>query len=303
MEEVQFRSGFVTLIGRPNVGKSTLVNLLLGQKIAAVSPRPQMTRRRQLGIVTTDDYQIIFMDTPGIHHGKDKLDAYMNSTAIETVLDADLVVWIVDASVNPHKEDYMVAEEFSRLPRVPDVLMLLNKIDLLSKTELTQRQELYLELFPSAELCGISALKGENKETFLDLVVGHLPEGPPYYDPEQVTDLYEKEIASDLIRQSCLNMLRDEIPHGIAVRIDEYAEREDGMNYIHATILVERESHKGIVIGKGAKMLKRIGTYARTEIEEMIGQKIYLDLNVKTNKKWRNKPEVLIHLGYSTKRR
>ena len=301
MEEKVFKSGFVTLVGRPNVGKSTLVNQLLGQKVAAVSPRPQMTRRRQLAILTTDDYQIIFMDTPGIHKGSDKLDQYMNNTAIDTILDADLVVWIVDANSRPHKEDILVAEQMAEMPRLPSVLILLNKIDLVSKKDIPKRRASYLELMPQAQLCEISALNGKNHEVFLKMVLNHLPEGPQYYSAEQITDFYEKEITSDLIRQALLNMLHDEIPHGIAVRIDDYMEREEDVTYIHATILVERDSHKGIVIGKGAEMLKKIGSYARRQIEEMVEQKVYLELKVKANKNWRNKPEILTHLGYSTK--
>lgn len=298
----QFKSGFVTLVGRPNVGKSTLVNRLLGQKIAAVSPRPQTTRRKQFGILTTDDYQMIFMDTPGIHKVSDKLDQFMNDDARETILDADVVVWIVDVSEAPQPEDKMVADTFAELgTRIPPVLLLLNKVDLLNIEMRSIRRDLFHQLYPLAEICEVSALRGEGSDEFLLLILNHLQEGPLFYDPEQVTDLYERDIAADLVRQTCLNMLRDEVPHGIAVRVDEYTERKDGMIYIHATIVVERESHKGIVIGKNAEMLKKIGMKARQEIEEMGEQKVYLDLQVKVNQNWRNKPEVLQYLGYSMK--
>ncbi|NSW51461.1 MAG: GTPase Era [Anaerolineae bacterium] len=297
------KSGFVTLVGRPNVGKSTLVNQLLGQKIAAVSPRPQTTRRRQLGILTTDEYQIIFMDTPGIHKASDKLDQFMNDEARETLLDADLVVWIVDASVPPQPEDDLVAGTFLELgERLPDVILLLNKVDLLDSDTRAARLAAYSALFPAAQPLQASALRGEGQDELLEMAAVKLPEGPYYYDPDQITDLYERDIASDLIRQTCLNMLREEVPHGIAVRVDEFAERDNDLTYIHATILVERESHKGIVIGKGAAMLKKIGTQARKEIEEMGGYPVYLDLQVKVNKNWRNKPEILQFLGYSLKR-
>lgn len=298
MKEETFKSGFVTLIGRPNVGKSTLVNRLLGQKIAAVSPRPQTTRRKQLGILTTDDYQIVFMDTPGIHRGKDRLDHYMNEAAQETILDADVVVWIVDASLSPQPEDELIAELIQELPRTPTVLMLLNKVDKMKQGERQQQRKLFGDLLPEAELCEISALHGEGQEIFLSLLLDHLPEGPMYYDPDQITDFYERDIVSDLVRQSCLNMLRDEIPHGIAVRVDDFKERSTEQIYIHATILVSRESHKGIVIGKSAAMLKKIGSYARKEIEELVGAKVYLDLKVKVNKNWRDKPDMLDYLGY-----
>jgi GTPase len=299
MTEQAFKSGFVTLIGRPNVGKSTLINRLLRQKVAAVSPRPQTTRRRQLGILTTDEYQIIFMDTPGIHKGKDRLDEYMNSTAQETILDADIVVWIVDASVEPHSEDMMIADILKNLPRLPTLVVLLNKVDTLSEEEREVRKQVYSTLIESTVVCEISALHGEGQEDLLAVLLNHLPEGPLYYDREQITDFYEREIAADLIRQACLEELRDEIPHGIAVRIDEYKERSDDQTYVHATIIVSRDSHKGIVIGKGGLMLKQIGTLARKEIEEMTGSKIFLELRVKTNKNWRNNPDVLNYLGFA----
>lgn len=302
MPTEHFKSGFITLIGRPNVGKSTLINRLLGQKIAAVSPRPQTTRRRQLGILTTESYQIVFMDTPGIHQGSDRLDRYMNDTAQETILDADVVVWIVDASLAPQREDEMIGDMIKELPRMPKVLMLLNKVDKLKEPEREERRMAFSALLPAAECCEISALHGEGQEAFLQLLLDNLSEGPMYYDPEQVTDFYEREIASDLIRQACLNMLRDEIPHGIAIRVDEYKERSKGQLYIHATILVSRDSHKGIVIGKGAEMLKKIGSYARKEIEDLVGTQVYLELKVKVNKNWRDKADMLNYLGYTTGR-
>ena len=302
MTEQAFKSGFVTLIGRPNVGKSTLTNRLLQQKVAAVSPRPQTTRRRQLGILTTDDYQIILMDTPGIHKGKDRLDEYMNSIAQETILDADIVVWIVDASVEPQPEDLMIADILKSMPRLPMLVLLLNKVDTLTNEEREARKQAYSTLVESTVVCEISALHGEGQEDLLAVLLNHLPEGPLYYDPEQITDFYEREIAADLIRQACLEELREEIPHGIAVRVDEYKERSDDQTYIHATIIVNRESHKGIVIGKGGLMLKQIGTLARKEIEEMTGGKIFLELRVKTNKNWRNNPEILKYLGFAVGR-
>jgi GTP-binding protein Era len=242
------------------------------------------------------------MDTPGIHKGKDKLDRYMNDTAQETILDADVVVWIVDASLSPQPEDVMIGEMLNEMPRVPTVLMLLNKVDKLKEDKRVQQREVYGRLMPEAKLCEISALHGEGEKAFINLLLDHLLEGPMYYDPEQVTDFYEREIASDLIRQACLNMLREEIPHGIAIRVDEFKDRENGQIYIHATILVSREGHKGIVIGKGAEMLKKIGSYARKEIEDLVGTNVYLDLKVKVNKNWRDKADMLTFLGYTSGR-
>jgi GTP-binding protein Era len=281
------------------VGKSTLTNRLLQQKVAAVSPRPQTTRRRQLGILTTDEYQVIFMDTPGIHKGKDRLDEYMNSIAQETILDADIVVWIVDAGVEPQPEDLMIADILKNMPRLPTLVLLLNKVDTLSDEEHVARKQSYSTLVESTVVCEISALHGDGQEELLGVLLSHLPEGPLYYDPEQITDFYEREIAADLIRQACLEELREEIPHGIAVRVDEYKERSDDQTYIHATIIVNRESHKGIVIGKGGLMLKQIGTLARKEIEEMTDGKVFLELRVKTNKNWRNNPDILKYLGFA----
>ncbi|TLN05809.1 GTPase Era [bacterium] len=294
-----FRSGFVTLVGRPNVGKSTLLNGLLGQKIAAVSPRPQTTRRRQLGILSQDDYQIIFMDTPGLHKPVHKLGEYMNDVAAATLEDADLIVWLVDASQPLQEEDQLIAARLEKLgDHHPPVLLALNKIDLLLAGELAARGAEFQALLPSATLFSLSAASGAGRDALLARIVSALPIGQPYYDPEQITDLYERDIAADLIRESTLRHLRDEIPHGIAVRIDEYKERSEVQVYIGATIFVERESHKGIVIGQGAGMLKQIGTTARQEIEGMSGRHVYLELRVKVNKNWRDDPVALRQFGF-----
>ncbi|MBN2047138.1 MAG: GTPase Era [Anaerolineaceae bacterium] len=303
MTESVFKSGFVTLVGRPNVGKSTLINQLSGQKIAAVSPRPQTTQRRQLAIITKDQYQIIFMDTPGIHKSTDRLDQFMNDSATETLLDADVIVWIVDVTSDPDEGDEICAAHIRDLKKQTPVILLLNKVDAISSDELKQRKTAYLALSPDAVVCEISALKGSGNDEFIQMILDRLPEGPCYYDPEQITDLYERDIASDLIRQTCLNLLRDEVPHGIGVRIDEYSDRDEDLSYVQATLFVERESHKGIVIGKKGSMLKKIGSTAREEIERMTERDIYLELKVKVNKNWRNKPEMLNLLGYSMSKR
>lgn len=299
MSEKPFKSGYVAVIGRPNVGKSTLVNTLLKQRIAAVSPRPQTTRRRQLGIMTTPEAQIIFVDTPGLHIPHHKLGEYMNDVALAALEDADCITWLVDASEPPTEEDQLIATRVSALRHLPPIFLLLNKIDLVSPNVLQERQKSFLEMLPQAKPYSISALKGTSLKPVLAAVLDVIPDGEPFYDPEQITDLYEREIAIDLIREACLLHLSEEVPHAIAVRLDEYTDRSDTQSFIAATIFVERESHKGIVIGQGAAMLKKIGTTARTAIEDMSGHKVYLELRVKVNKNWRDNPEALQFLGYA----
>jgi GTP-binding protein Era len=298
IQKTSFRSGFVALIGRPNVGKSTLLNALLKQKIAAVSPRPQTTRRRQLGILTLDEGHIIFMDTPGIHRPVHKLGEFMNQVALDTLEDADVIVWMVDVSVEPTEEDKIVATKLNSLKNPPPVMLTLNKADLLNPTALQERSQLYQALYPNATPIVLSATTGQGQDQLLREIFDDLPPGSPFYDEEQITDLYEREIAADLVREAALLHLRDEVPHSLAVRIDEYKERSEETAYVAATLLVERESHKGIVIGRGGEMLKKIGSTARQAIEEMSGRRIFLELRVKVAKNWRNDPAVLRQLGY-----
>lgn len=298
MSEIPFKSGYVAIVGRPNVGKSTLLNALLKQKVAAVSPRPQTTRRRQLGILTLDNAQIVFVDTPGMHKPVHKLGELMNQAAIDALLDADLILWLVDSSEGPAPEDREIAERMTGVEKLPPVIMILNKIDLVPPYAMEGRKNSFTELFPARDVLNMSATKLVDCDRILQEVIKYLPEGPAFFDAEQVTDLYEREIAADLIRQACLMVLKDEIPHAIAVRIDDYLERENGVAAIIATIFVERESHKGIVIGKGAVTLKTIGILARKEIEEMNDRKVFLELHVKVNKNWRNSPDALRLLGY-----
>jgi len=290
------RSGFVALAGKPNVGKSTLLNRILSQKIAAVSPRPQTTRRRQLGILTLPQAQIIFIDTPGIHNPLHKLGEAMVVSALDAVRDADMVLWLVDGAAKPGNEDVLTADGL--VASGQPLILALNKIDQLSKTQLAERQQAYAALAPAAEVHLISAQSGEGVEALLEALIARLPEGPQLYDPDQVTDLYERDIALDLIREALLRSLDEEVPHAIAVRLDEYTDRTETTAYIAATLLVEREAHKGIVIGKGGEMLKRIGTLARKEIEELTGRKVFLELRVKTMANWRNNLSLLRQLGY-----
>lgn len=295
----EFRAGFVTVVGRPNVGKSTLVNCLLGQKVAAVSPRPQTTRRKQLGILTNEQAQVIFMDTPGLHKPVHRLGEYMNAIAALTLQDADLILWLVAVDEDPTEEDRLVAEKLAALQPSPPVFLLLNKADLLKQAVVQEHGQLYAALLPSAQVYRISATTRIGVDALLAAVIARLPISEPYYDEDQVTDLYEREIAADLIREAALLSLREEIPHAIAVRVDEYKERSEEMVYIAATLFVERESHKGIVIGQGGAMLKQIGMHARQQIEEMAGRKVFLELRVKVNKNWRNEAGALRLLGYS----
>jgi GTP-binding protein Era len=293
-----YRSGFVAVMGKPNVGKSTLVNALLGQKIAAVSPRPQTTRRRQLGILTLDTAQIIFVDTPGMLKPRHKLDESMVKAASETLADCDAILLLVDASQPPDEADTLLALEVSKLARKTPALLLLNMIDKTDSGALTRHTQAYQELVPQATPVAISATRRDGLEYLLQALIERLPESPALYPEGQVTDLYEREIAADLIREAALNLLYDEVPHGIAVRIDQYTERGEQGAYIEGTLFVERESQKGIVIGRGGMMLKEIGSTARQEIEAMSGRSVFVRLRVKVRKNWRNDPEALKLFGY-----
>jgi GTP-binding protein Era len=287
-EELKYRAGFVAVMGRPNVGKSTLINALIGQKVAAVSPRPQTTRRRQEGILTTSDYQIVFIDTPGVHKPRTKLGESMNLEARSALEHCDMVLFMVDANQMPTDEDKLLSNMLATMLRPEKVLLVLNKIDLIQPANLIEVQGAYQNMVPKGSLILISATRGDNREELLQKIINQMPIGEPYYPEEQITDLFERDITADLVREACLNNLRYEVPHGIVVRIDEYTERNEQGVYIEATIFVERESHKGIVIGQNGQMLKKIGMAARKEIEAMSGKKVFLLLRVKVRKNWRD---------------
>jgi GTP-binding protein Era len=293
-----YRSGFVAVMGRPNVGKSTLVNALMGQKIAAVSPRPQTTRKRQMGILTLEEAQIIFVDTPGVHRPRHKLGENMNQEAVKTLEEADLILFLVEANQPPNVEDRLLADTINRLRRPVQTLLVLNKIDLVEPAELDAHRQAYSSLVPHAVSIPVSASLATGLEFLLDEIIARLPEHPPFFPEDLVTDLFERDLAADLIREAALNILRDEVPHGIAIRIDQFTERGEEGAYIEATIFVERESHKGIVIGQGGSMLKQIGSAARREIESMSGRKVFLQLRVKVRKNWRDDEKVLRGFGF-----
>lgn len=294
----EFRSGYVAVIGRPNVGKSTLINLILEQKIASISPRPQTTRRKQLGIFTDEHVQIVFMDTPGIHQPVHKLGEYMNRVAEDAIKDADVVLWIVDASVPPQEEDRLAAQFTARLEIKAPVILVLNKTDMLDNATQQQRKQEYEAVLDCASSHAVSALYGRGITPLKEDLISRIPAGFPYYDPEQITDLYEKEIAADFIREAAMIQLTEELPHAVAVRVDEYHDIANDKAEIYATIFVERESQKSIVIGKGGAMIKTIGESSRKEIEKLVDRKVYLELRVKVLKNWRNDPAALRQFGY-----
>ena len=297
------KSGFVTIVGRPNVGKSTLLNAFLQQKIAIVSPRPQTTRTNQLGIISEPHYQMIFIDTPGImKQPRHKLDEFMLAVAIDTLQDADVVLWLVDSSIPPNAGSQAIAAKLHQLDETVTVILGMNKGDLLTAEEVLPRTAAYRALLPTADWILFSAQYGNGREALFEMLVEALPEGPRYYPMEQVTDSYLRDIASELIREQVVLQLRDEIPYSVAVKVDEYKERANGTTYIGATVYVERESHKQIIIGKKGTQLRRLGRAARVEIEKLTDGKVYLELWVKVEPKWRRNEKSLQKFGYSTKK-
>ena len=292
------KSGFVTLIGRPNVGKSTLMNHLIGQKIAITSDKPQTTRNRIQTVYTDERGQIIFLDTPGIHKAKNKLGEYMVSVAEHTLKEVDVILWLVEPSTFIGAGERHIAEQLNKV-KTP-VMLVINKIDTVKKDEILTFIAAYKDICNFAEIIPVSALKEINIDDVKDCIFKYLPEGPQFYDEDTVTD-QPRQIAAELIREKALRMLDDEIPHGIAVVIDQMKERPNGLIDIDATIVCERESHKGIIIGKNGGKLKKIGTSARTEIQNLMDTQVNLKLWVKVRKEWRDSDLYMKNYGYNPK--
>lgn len=296
----EFKSGFVTLIGRPNVGKSTLMNHLIGQKIAITSEKPQTTRNRIQTVYTDERGQIIFLDTPGIHKAKNKLGEYMVNVAENTLKEVDVILWLVEPTTFIGAGERHIAEQLSKI-KTP-VILVINKIDTVkSKEEILTFIAAYKDILNFAEIIPVSALKEMNIEDVKSSIFKYLPAGPQFYDEDTVTDQPMRQIAAELIREKALRMLDDEIPHGIAVVIDQMKERPNGIIDVDATIVCERDSHKGIIIGKGGSMLKRIGTAARMEIENLMDTKVNLKLWVKVRREWRDSDLYMKNYGYNPK--
>lgn len=295
-----YKSGFVTLIGRPNVGKSTLMNHLIGQKIAITSEKPQTTRNRIQTVYTDERGQIIFLDTPGIHKAKNKLGEYMVNVAENTLKEVDVILWLVEPTTFIGAGERHIAEQLSKI-KTP-VILVINKIDTVkSKEEILTFIAAYKDILNFAEIIPVSALKEMNIEDVKSSIFKYLPAGPQFYDEDTVTDQPMRQIAAELIREKALRMLDDEIPHGIAVVIDQMKERSNGIIDVDATIVCERDSHKGIIIGKGGSMLKRIGTAARMEIENLMDTKVNLKLWVKVRREWRDSDMYMKNYGYNPK--
>ncbi len=292
-----FKSGFVALVGRPNVGKSTLMNHLIGQKIAITSEKPQTTRNRIQTVYTDSRGQIIFLDTPGIHKAKNKLGEYMVNVAEGTLKEVDVILWLVEPSTFIGAGERHIAEILGKV-KTP-IILVINKIDTVKNQEnILTYMEAYRNVCDFAEIVPVSALKDKNTNKMTELIFKYLPYGPQYYDEETVTDQPMRQIAAELIREKALRLLEEEIPHGIAVTIESMTERKNGMFDIEANIVCERDSHKGIIIGKGGGMLKKIGTAARIEIEHLMGAKVNLQLWVKVRKEWRDSELYMKNYGY-----
>jgi GTPase len=297
MSREGYKSGFVSIIGRPNVGKSTFLNRVIGQKIAIMSDKPQTTRNKIQGVYTTDDAQVIFIDTPGIHKPKHKLGDFMMKVAENALKEVDLILFMINAEEGFGRGDAFIIERLKKI-NTP-VFLVINKIDQVHPDDLLPLIEQYKSLYEFAEIVPISALQGNNVETLIEQIKKYLPEGPQYYPADQVTDHPERFIIAELIREKALHLTREEVPHSIAVVIDAIERRQDSSTvYVSATIIVERDSQKGIIIGKQGRMLKEIGQRARVDIEALLGSKVFLELWVKVQKDWRNKISQLRDFGF-----
>jgi len=294
----QFKSGFVAIVGRPNVGKSTFMNYVLGQKIAIMSDKAQTTRNKIQGVYTNQECQIVFLDTPGIHKPKHELGNFMVESAYSALKEVDAVLFMVNAAEKRGPGDDFIIEKLKKI-KTP-VFLVLNKIDLISPDELLDRVESYQETIPFAGIIPISVLQGNNVQELMTTLTNHLPEGPQYYPSDQITDHPEYFVVSELIREKILHLTKEEIPHSVAVTVDKMQKDEFDKVHVYANIIVERPTQKGIIIGKGGKLLKEIGVRARKDIEQLLGNKVYLELWVKVEKDWRKKKSHLQDFGYRT---
>ncbi|MDO5424971.1 MAG: GTPase Era [Eubacteriales bacterium] len=300
MENKNYKSGFATLIGRPNVGKSTLMNHLIGQKIAITSNKPQTTRNRIQTVYSCEKGQIVFVDTPGIHKAKNKLGEYMVNVAERTLSEVDVILWLVEPTTFIGAGERHIAEQLKKT-KTP-VILVINKIDTVKKEEILLFIDAYRKLYDFAEIVPVSALKEQNLDDLIDVIFKYLPYGPQFYDEDTVTDQPMRQITAELIREKALRCLEEEIPHGIAVSIERMEERKGGrIMDIDATIICERDSHKGIIIGKGGVMLRKIGSQARKEIEAMLEMQVNLKLWVKVKKDWRDSDFLIKNFGYDKK--
>lgn len=296
MNREGFKSGFVSIIGRPNVGKSTFLNRIIGQKIAIMSDKPQTTRNKIQGVYTENDAQVVFIDTPGIHKPKHKLGDFMVKMAQTTIKEVDIVLFMVNAEEGFGRGEEFIIEKLQETKQ--PVFLVINKIDQVHPEELLGLIDKYRTLYNFAEIVPISALQGNNVDALIGAIKKYLPEGPQYYPENQVTDHPERFIIAELIREKVLHLTREEVPHSVAVVIDAIQKREGGAIYVNATIIIERPSQKGIVIGKQGKMLKEIGKRARIDVESLLGSRVFLELWVKVQKDWRNKMSQLRDLGF-----
>ena len=290
-----FKSGFVTLIGRPNVGKSTLMNHLIGQKISITSNKPQTTRNRIQTVLTTEEGQIVFVDTPGIHKAKNKLGEYMVNIAERSLNEVDVVLWLVEPSNFIGAGEKHIIEQLKKV-KTP-VILVINKIDTVKREEILKSIDAYKDICDFAEIVPVSARTGDNTDELVKVILNYLPYGPQFYDEDTVTDQPERQIVAELIREKALHCLNEEIPHGIAVAIDQMKMNKK-VCHIDATIICERDSHKGIIIGKQGSMLKKIGSTARYEIERLLDCKVNLKLWVKVQKNWRDSDYMMKNFGY-----
>jgi len=296
----KFYSGFVSLVGRPNVGKSTLMNRLIGEKIAIISNKPQTTRNRVQSILTREDYQIVFIDTPGIHRPRHKLGEYMVKSAETTLNEVDAVLMLIEPADRVLEADKLIIEKFAKVKS--PVILVINKVDTTDKERVFKVIDNYRQLYDFAEIVPISALEGTNTDELLKVIRKYLPEGPQYFPSDMITDQPERQITSEIIREKALRLLQEEIPHGIAVEISEMKKRPEGnLVDVRATIYCEKDSHKGIIIGKHGAMLKKIGTNAREDIQKLLGSPIYLELWVKVKKDWRDSDFLLKNFGYDSR--